>query len=641
MAWLNALLFCLPTTQPSRPALASTPHPKSSSSTSLPAPASGPAAPVPQTVISAEAQSSPPQYGRSDEMSLRKRQFEEWEKDYASGKYDIEAIQPPPFYPKYPSPSENQPTDHSLFPPYSPQQPPYAEARQRTVDKLEYGTDRPRLAKPTSPHNSPPQRPRKSSRRPSVLSLRPESHPAHLPTPPLTPQGRRQPSKSVLSDTSSQSVLPSASPHSSSSKASIPSPPPLSSTNSDTSSLPALAAAKFSQPLIRHPFCRELVSSLSEHFDTSAAMVSLLDDDKLVFLAASGVEQDAESLPLQASFCTHTVLNGDRGFVVLDASKDFRFANNYLTVEKGLRFYAGAPIFASTDLRNPASARLPIGTLCLTDTTPHAQFPTVERQKLLDLAALASAGIEAWAQARLTATATYLDETFERWKQTLPSPSRTSTFSSSTPTASTPRTSVAASVHSPSAENKKLSIPTTDAELPRPLHQLVDLATQTIGTTLDVPLTYLLSLSPSPTPPSSSSPYPPVPAYHLSLVSSFSPPAAEASSPTLASPSSSRILRAPPLDPLGFNVDLHLSALEAAEGGILYENTTSAASKPGAFAGGILLALRPPAGAGAQRAQGEGGVVLAVFKRDPKRVWGKEELAVLRRFAEKLAEYVA
>ena len=91
------------------------------------------------------------------------------------------------------------------------------------------------------------------------------------------------------------------------------------------------------------------------------ALVSLVDADRQWFKANAGLEgvtQTARDL----SFCAHAVL-ADRLFVIEDASRDARFADNPLVVgEPHIRFYAGSPLRLSSGVL--------VGTLCVVDSRP-------------------------------------------------------------------------------------------------------------------------------------------------------------------------------------------------------------------------------------------------------------------------------
>jgi GAF domain-containing protein len=73
--------------------------------------------------------------------------------------------------------------------------------------------------------------------------------------------------------------------------------------------------------------------------------------------------------------------------VVLDATLDPRCHDNPLvTGTAGIRFYAGVP------LRSPAGHAL--GALCVIDSRPRSSFSQQDRQRLKDLASLASDELE-------------------------------------------------------------------------------------------------------------------------------------------------------------------------------------------------------------------------------------------------------
>jgi len=112
-------------------------------------------------------------------------------------------------------------------------------------------------------------------------------------------------------------------------------------------------------------------------FEVPVAMVSLIDAERAWFKARIGV--DEQEVPREVSFCAHTILQDDV-FVVEDASKDWRFADNPLVVgPHQVRFCASLPV--------PAPDGSPVGTLCLVDQSPRA-FSEEQRVLLRDLAAL-------------------------------------------------------------------------------------------------------------------------------------------------------------------------------------------------------------------------------------------------------------
>jgi GAF domain-containing protein len=68
-------------------------------------------------------------------------------------------------------------------------------------------------------------------------------------------------------------------------------------------------------------------------------------------------------MPRALSLCGHVVANA-RAMVVPDVARDLRFAGNPALTDKGLRFYAGAP------LRDAGEHVL--GTLCILDVQPRS-----------------------------------------------------------------------------------------------------------------------------------------------------------------------------------------------------------------------------------------------------------------------------
>ncbi len=95
--------------------------------------------------------------------------------------------------------------------------------------------------------------------------------------------------------------------------------------------------------------------------------------------------------PREQAFCGHTILS-DEVMVVEDASQDVRFANNPLvTADRGIRFYAGAPLIDQDGLG--------LGSVCAIDNRPR-QISPAQTDALRRLARQAAALLE---QRRLAA----------------------------------------------------------------------------------------------------------------------------------------------------------------------------------------------------------------------------------------------
>ena len=111
--------------------------------------------------------------------------------------------------------------------------------------------------------------------------------------------------------------------------------------------------------------------------DTPIAMVSLVDERVQWFKSSQGLRPT--ETPRETSFCGHAIL-GEETFVIEDASRDERFADNPLvTGDPDIRFYAGHPLRTHDGVA--------VGTLCIIDTRPRS-FTESDRETLRDLAAL-------------------------------------------------------------------------------------------------------------------------------------------------------------------------------------------------------------------------------------------------------------
>ncbi|MDB4798985.1 ATP-binding protein [Verrucomicrobia bacterium] len=107
----------------------------------------------------------------------------------------------------------------------------------------------------------------------------------------------------------------------------------------------------------------ELVRLAGELTDNPISLVSLVDEDRQWFKARYGL--DATETPREIAFCSHAILDPDTPFIVEDASKDERFADNPLvTSAPNIRFYTGVP------LKSPDEG-MPLETLCVIAPRAH------------------------------------------------------------------------------------------------------------------------------------------------------------------------------------------------------------------------------------------------------------------------------
>lgn len=119
-------------------------------------------------------------------------------------------------------------------------------------------------------------------------------------------------------------------------------------------------------------------------FGTPIVLLSLVDGKRQWFKSRQGF--DASETPRDLAFCGHAILS-DAPLVVLDTKRDARFRTNPLVcVSPGVRFYAGAPLITGEGYR--------LGSLCIMDLEPRADFPSEDIAELQDFAHTAMQMIE-------------------------------------------------------------------------------------------------------------------------------------------------------------------------------------------------------------------------------------------------------
>ncbi len=120
-----------------------------------------------------------------------------------------------------------------------------------------------------------------------------------------------------------------------------------------------------------------IVKLIAKLLDVPIAVVSLVDNDRLWFKSAFGL--DVQQLPHEAGegLCGSAILSNDF-YMVEDTSQDPRTCNNLLvTNEPRIRFYAAAPLTTSDNYN--------LGTLCVLDKKPRTLTEN-QRQILTDMA---------------------------------------------------------------------------------------------------------------------------------------------------------------------------------------------------------------------------------------------------------------
>ncbi|WP_246718918.1 AI-2E family transporter [Microvirga terrestris] len=123
----------------------------------------------------------------------------------------------------------------------------------------------------------------------------------------------------------------------------------------------------------------EVTKRVAETFGAPIALVSLITDEQQVMPGAQSLSPNPNAghpVPREESVCGH-VMAADEVVVSEDVTKDPRFTDNPLVLEKGIRFYAGAPLRTSSGLA--------LGSLCVIDMEPR-EFSDTDRVRLQQMA---------------------------------------------------------------------------------------------------------------------------------------------------------------------------------------------------------------------------------------------------------------
>ncbi|KPV78026.1 uncharacterized protein RHOBADRAFT_50548 [Rhodotorula graminis WP1] len=461
------------------------------------------------------------------------------------------------------------------------------------------------------------------------------------------------------------------------------------------------------------PVFRSIISKAREIFDVPIALVTVLDGDKQMFLASGGLPEGlGNALPRTSSFCQHSILGG--GMVVLNATDDWRFAQNMITTDLGGRFYAGTPVNCHAPGETD-SAAMPIGSLCVLDTKARSDFGDAHRRVLRDLGQQCANAIEAWSSERRahkarnvrgtipTESAPQLAASTSESSTTAADPAARSTTDLARPLAppvgrapslaascssttfphrrgsastnppssalpATPpasirhggahgpalaqahqhhrrtisdadsvRTMASSSLHGASdlgsssaagtaAQPRRpsalsLGVTTEDpiSALPRDVQKMFDAAVRMLARSLELELVYLAALD--------------LAGLGSSVLESDSASVSSAALSSSAAASGNgvrlRVLAAHglPTPPPSFDPALHVKALRAPEGGLIYKNPRFSPSASASFAAGILIPVLE-----VRRT----GFVLCSYSRDPARQFVQRDLALLVKMAESL-----
>ncbi|MBO9602020.1 MAG: EAL domain-containing protein [Novosphingobium sp.] len=131
------------------------------------------------------------------------------------------------------------------------------------------------------------------------------------------------------------------------------------------------------------PSLDPIVDMAAQMLGCPTSAVNMIGEDHVYLISSHGIDEYNDSRDV--SFCAHAI-NQDGVLVVEDATLDVRFHDNPLVLDGSIVFYAGAPIIS------PSGHAL--GALCVIDNQPHAEFSQEDRNRLRELAKLASDRLE-------------------------------------------------------------------------------------------------------------------------------------------------------------------------------------------------------------------------------------------------------
>ncbi|WP_230533615.1 AI-2E family transporter [Microvirga roseola] len=126
---------------------------------------------------------------------------------------------------------------------------------------------------------------------------------------------------------------------------------------------------------------------VAQAFGAPIALVSIVGEGDRSLPDATSLPQEIQAAgrPLHEGSLDAHVIAANEVLVSEDVTKDPRFSDDPLVLEKGIRFYAGAPLRTSSGLT--------VGSLCVIDTQPR-KFPEPDRRRLQQMADALMADLE-------------------------------------------------------------------------------------------------------------------------------------------------------------------------------------------------------------------------------------------------------